>query len=534
MLSYLLSFFSGILLVCSFPPFNLTILCWVGLVPLLIAIEGLWTDGERSDGGLTSIKASINFRRGFRLAYISGLVFFLGLLHWISYTTAAGVIVVALYLALYFGAFGLLASLALCRKENFSGVQGVVGARPFLRGQTPILRVLLLPSLWVGLEFIRGRAFTGFGWGILGYSQSQNLPIIQIADITGVYGISFLVVLVNLTIYEIIREVRLRLTGYFSLILPVLFTLCCLSSTLLYGHGRLAEEPIDRKIRVAVIQGNVPQYLKWDSELRASIMDKYSKLTKLAVVDGPDLIIWPETSVPGWLGQDLGLTESLSKLAKGVARPILVGSPYRDNARRAAFNSAVLISGEGQAAGRYDKLHLVPFGEYIPSFFAFVARIDPRAGGGHFDKGSQFTLFSVDGARFGVLICFEDIFPGLARRFAKEGADYLVNITNDAWFGRTGAPYQHLQASVLRAVENRRAVIRCANTGVSCFIESTGRIIGRVSDEEGRDIFVSGYLTRPISPGKGLSFYTRFGDWFVLLCILVSITSGVGFFLTRR
>ena len=499
----LLCFLSGILLVLSFPPFNLTIFVWVGLVPLLIAIEGLKP------------------KNAFILSYLTGIVFFWGLLHWLIHVTLLGQALLVLYLGLYFGIFGLIVS--KCQKNLTKGTSYSL--------LSTLYPLLWIPSLWVMLEWLRGRAFTGFGWGILGYSQYLFLPIVQIADITGVYGISFLIVMVNVTIYKIIREVRLK--NYTWLISPILFASLCLCSTLIYGYIRLAREPTHKRVRIAVVQGNISQQLKWDPEVTHLILAKYSKLTRLAAVDGPDLIIWPETSCPGWLGKEPWLMDQLAGLARKINTPILVGSPFWDSEKTLSFNSAILISRNGKIISRYDKLHLVPFGEYTPRYFNFAARIDERLEGGRFNPGHRYTQFRVAGARFGVLICFEDIFPELARRFVRDGANLMVNITNDAWFGETGAPYQHAQASALRAVENRIPVVRCANTGLSCFIEPNGRIISRVMDEEGRDIFITGFLTRDVSLGERPTIYTRFGDWFVYLCILISIGSGIGFFLTK-
>jgi len=183
----------------------------------------------------------------------------------------------------------------------------------------------------------------------------------------------------------------------------------------------------------------------------------------------------------------------------------------------------LLVSPEGELLDRYDKLHLVPFGEYIPlrKFFGFLETIVPI---GDFSRGNGYTVFSMPPYKFSVLICFEDLFPGLSREFVKKGADFLINITNDAWFKKTSSPYQHLSASVFRAVENRVFLIRSANTGVSGFIAPTGKIISLVGDKSGNNIFVSGYKTQNIAVYKqGLSFYTRYGNIFIIICLLLAL-----------
>jgi len=247
-------------------------------------------------------------------------------------------------------------------------------------------------------------------------------------------------------------------------------------------------------------------------------------LSRLASEEKPDIIIWPETSLPGALEEDQFLIENINFLAKDIKTKLLIGAvSYREGLY---YNSAALISKEGEVMSRYDKLHLVPFGEYLPfpRFFSFVYNIAP-APIGDFAFGKDHTVFSLgENKSFSVLICFEDVFSYLSRDFVKRGARFLVNITNDAWFKKTTEPYQHLSSSVFRAIENRVWVVRAANTGVSCFISPKGSVIASVQDKNTKDeTFISGFKTQNITLENRKTLYSRFGDLFVLACFVVSL-----------
>lgn len=430
-----------------------------------------------------------------------------------------------LYLGLYFGLFGLLANVAY-RRLN-------IGFRN--TNDVSLAQLLLIPSLWVSLEFLRSYLFTGFGWALLGYSQYLNLPLIQISDISGVYGVSFLIVMVNVAIWDIVRRLRFR---RLSKLLPsklkigkeVIVSILCLLFVFGYGFFRL-HSPLDgRKIKVSLIQGNIPQDIRWDVNSYNFIIDRYELLTRTVAINLPQLIIWPETAVPVYPDKRSFLWNRIFNLARDMKIPLLVGVPRVAAGKK--FNSAVLISDEAEITAYYDKLRLVPFGEYVPLgnvFSSFVKIIDERTGGGNFSRGTNFTIFEIplisNPVKFAVLICYEDVFPHLARGNVRRGADFLVNITNDAWFGHTSAPYQHLQASVFRAIENRVDVVRSANTGPSLFINSRGRIVSLLTNSKGEDLFITSYKTGEVYlPRRALSFYSRFGDLFAFLCIIISIS----------
>jgi len=494
----LLCLFSAFLLILSFPRPELAYFAWFSFVPLFAAIDKL------------------DRKSAFLFSYLTGVIFFLGTLYWVGYVNVFGLVALVLYLGLYFGIFGLLVN----RLHSSFGA------------------LILVPCFWVSLEYLRSRLFSGFGWPVLGYSQYLNLSFIQIAKLTGAYGVSFLIIMVNVLIFQGIRGARIILKKEVSsrgrpnskLLINLSIVLLILISVFIYGRVQLSQRTAAR-IKVGLVQANVPQQEKWDPAFKYLILEKYQALTRLVSLQRPDIIIWPETAIPGYLLDESEVLGYVVNLAREVGIPLLIGSPFLHNSNE-VYNSAFLVSGKGKILARYDKIHLVPFGEYIPldRIFSFVAKIDKRAAGDHFSHGRDYTIFKMPtsdgqepGASFGVLICFEDIFPGLVREFVRKGADFMVNITNDAWFGTSGAPYQHTQALVLRAVENNIGIARSANTGISCIIEPSGKIARRISDAQGNHIFITGYLAGGVALLSSPTFYTRFGDLFTYLCILISI-----------
>ncbi|MFH1753300.1 MAG: apolipoprotein N-acyltransferase, partial [Candidatus Omnitrophota bacterium] len=329
---------------------------------------------------------------------------------------------------------------------------------------------------------------------------------------------------INVIIYTL-ADKGIKKSGWAVIISFVLIS--CVSG---YGYFRLNTQPdAKNSVKVSLIQGNIAQHIKWDPELRGYIWSQYSALTEAAAKEGPDLVIWPETSLPGYM-EDEELFRDVTTLARETGSTLLIGAPSYSEQDDKIYNSAFLIGKNGDIAGRYDKLHLVPFGEYIPfeDLIGFIRGFVDKPIGA-FEKGKERKVFKLeDGTRFSVLICFEDIFAGLVREFVKGGADFLVNTTNDAWFMKSPAPYQHAQSSVFRAVENRVPVVRAANTGLSCFIDRTGRIFDSVNIS-GDEIFISGFKTASIDIIKSASFYTRFGDLFILICALAVIIASFVF-----
>lgn len=493
---------SSIFLILSFPNFNFEFLAWIALVPLFFAIQ------------------NIRPRNAFLLSYLCGVLFFLGTIYWLIHVTLPGMIVVVLCMALYFGLFGLVVS----HKSRVSNYEAI----------------FFIPAAWVTLELVRSHLFTGFGWNLLGYSQSYNLPAIQIADITGVYGVGFLVCMTNAALFLTIRDLRKKEHSFTYLAIALFLVFAALA----YGTFRVKNIFTGEKVRVAVVQGNIPQNKKWDMNFREEILNKYESLTKQASIDKVDLVIWPETSVPGFLESENDLRERIRSLAKNINTPILIGAPSEDG--ESYYNSAILVAEDGRTLDRYDKMHLVPFGEYVPfkKALSFVERFAPSPIG-DFSKGKKPTVFKffiergakngrtswklIKKVKFSCLICFEDIFPDIARGFVKDGASFLVNMTNDAWFHKTNAQYQHAQASVFRAVENRVNVVRSANTGLSCFIDQKGEIVSEVTDGTER-LFIDGFQIHDIVLTNTKTLYTMHGDIFAYLCVLFT---AIGIIRTR-
>jgi apolipoprotein N-acyltransferase len=380
--------------------------------------------------------------------------------------------------------------------------------------------------LWVTLEYGRTYALTGFPWSILGYSQYSFLPLIQISDLTGVYGVSFLVAAFNGLLYEITvlwprRRSTMPLSAGWPVPVSILVFVFMLSTSLAYGSWRLNAGEGGKTVQVSVIQGNIEQRKKWDKRFEREVIDTYKRLSLTARHHAPELIIWPESALPFVFGHERPLTEEFTDFQKGLGTYLLFGSvtsKASEIEQHSLANSAVLMSSAGSVVSVYDKIHLVPYGEYVPlkRIFPFIKKL--TAGIGDFIPGKEPVVMETPFARIGNLICYEIIFPGLVRKFTHNGADLLVTITNDAWFGRTSAPYQHFSMAVFRAVENRVPVIRAANTGISGFIDSKGRIIRKT------DIFEEVVITENASVGSSSqSFYSRYGDIFTFLCLTGTI-----------
>lgn len=482
---------ASILLILSFPRFNIWLFAWFGFMPLLLALEGK------------------SKSRAFLLSYLCGFLFWWGIIYWLVHVTFLGTLLLVSYLALYFGIFGLIIPSA-CR-------------RPF------VIVLLLVPSVWVILEYIRSHLFTGFPWALLGYSQYLNLPVIQIADIIGAWGVSFLVMLVNTAAYTMIT--RLPEHQKAGLEQKYLFPILAIVIVLFYGYYKLYLSPVYQctsvPVSVSLIQGNIPQELKWNPQAKDYIVDKYLKFSSLAAKDEPDLLVWPEAALPVILEEEPVYFEKVRDYVVKNKISLLLGAVAREG--EAYHNSAILIDPEKGGLTRYNKLHLVPFGEYIPlkKALPFLETVVPI---GDIAPGKEYTIFKIPNPtsqvpnKFAVLICFEDLFPELSRKFRQQGAEFLINITNDAWYKKTSAASQHLQASVFRAVENRVWLVRAANTGVSGFIAPSGRISSLVQDRDGRDIFVDGYSTQTISITRSpLSFYARQGDILPVICFLFAL-----------
>jgi apolipoprotein N-acyltransferase len=497
--SYILCFISSFLLILSYPKFDFWGLAWIGLVPLMFALDGK----KKKDA--------------FKIGYVAGILFFSGTLYWFVYSASSAglpaflgifaVVPMVLYLALYWGFFAVM-------YVGFS-------KRP------EIWKLALYPCAWVVLEFIRDRLFTGFGWVSLGHSQYLFLPLIQIADVTGVFGVSFLVVLVNYFFKTILtvcfssqptqRPIK-RLYLVAAVITVLIFSV--------FGYGVFRFNTINANgyMKVAVVQGSIPQKMKWVRTPQVSrwILRLHYLLTEEAAKNSPDLVVWPEASFPEYLWENEELFDEVKSFVNKINIPLLIGIVTRE--KYDYHNSAFLISENGEVAVKHHKLYLVPFGEYIPlrKYFPWILNLIPIT---DFSPGKEETLFPalIPGGKksslyYSVLICFEDTVSSVVRRLSNKGAHLLVNMTNDAWFHDTKEPFLHLQAAVFQAVQNRRTIVRAANTGISCFINQFGQIYGTVRDADGKKTYIPGLSVERVALNDTQTFYTKFGDVFTYLC----------------
>jgi apolipoprotein N-acyltransferase len=395
-------------------------------------------------------------------------------------------------------------------------------------GMSPLRCLITMPLLWVALEYIRTFIFTGFPWELLGYSLYLRHHLIQIADLFGVYGVSFLIALGNMAVFLAImyisrkkwhnRPISKRLVIGASGFFVAGFLL-----TLIYGAWRIkvtenliAAAPT---ARVAVIQGNIDQAVKWDPVFQDATIKTYQRLSLAAKSEKPDLIVWPESATPFFLFYDKRPTENVLAGIEQVNRDFLIGSPsfIRQDKKVIYFNSAYLISPMSKNISKYDKAHLVPYGEYVPfkKWLPFLGKVVAQVG--DFRAGTPGKTLPWDKNNLGVQICYEIIFPGLSRAMVKNDAVLLINITNDAWFGTTSGPYQHFSMTIFRAVENRRALARAANTGISGFIDPAGRILATTP------LLEEAAVTRTLPLIYKKTVYTRFGDLFALACLAGTI-----------
>ena len=511
---------SGALLVFPFPRHDVSWLVWVGLVPLLMAISGR------------------SARAGFFSSYVCGVVFFTGVFSWtfaIPGYTLVHQAILAFYASFYFAFFGLV----------FTYIAKSSGA---------LYAHLAAPFIWVGFEYMRSNfGFLALPWPLLAHSQYQHPLIIQFAAITGAYGVSFLIVLVNSTIAAmllpfIFRQAQKGLAGYLIMSNNSRTALAGLATilvalALLYGSVALSEPLSGKKIKLSVLQGNIDKGQKGDRlKHNRYILQKYSELTRQASRDKPELIVWPEAATPGFILKSMAAFRKIASIVREVKIPFLIGSSeFSKFSKDPAIygksgNTAIFISPEGKVLGQYLKIRLLPFAEYLPyeDTFEWPDFIIPQKNRNWEVPGKEFTLFNLDGARFGTIICWENAFPDLFRQFVKNGANFMLNITNEGWFGETAAPYQFLAMCVFRSVENRISMARAANTGISCFIDPYGRITGRVWNNN-KDIFVDGYLTGEIHLSEQKTFYTNYGNIFVYIALTISALFIVlSFFKTKK
>jgi apolipoprotein N-acyltransferase len=553
---WLAAIVSGYFCAACFAPFSQTWLCWIALTPLLAAI---WFSGENSKR---------RWLRDLFLGYVAGLAFFWTVFFWLRTVTVPGWVLVGFYMAIYFAAWSWLcgrlragtpriavtAALshraeeapndASTERGGYSVTQpnpplpwtGSAVASESLSNPSPWLRstknlglAFLLASAWVTQEMLRSLVLTGWGWNSLGSALHGQIALIQITEFTGVAGLSFVVAFTNVialaTVRRFILEIHARpIRPHYDLTL----TMVALVGLMAYGLHALQIHRPARKLRVAAVQANIPREHKFDREFAQTIFDQFTRLSEIAVrpESPPDLLVWPESSMPGPVLQDATSNQFVMEFSAEAKTDLLLGTIQVEEER--VYNAALLVSDGGQRVQIYRKVHLVPFGEYIPGrrVVPLLAKIVGDQVPDDFAFGTEHTVFQLtdDKARVAPLICFEDTIGELTRQFVLGGANLLANVTNDGWFLRSAGSQQHLDNAVFRCVETRRPMVRAANTGVTCFISEFGRVTQRLADDTGSQ-FTEGVLISEVAipTGLELTFYTQHGELFAKSCVGVTV-----------
>ena len=505
---------SAVLQVVIFPLADLYWLSWIAVTPLLIALLRARPAGALQLDARVKLVAATPWQ-GFLLGYLCGILWCAGTCYWVFDTMhrygglavpAAFFVLVlfCMYIGLYHGLFGLLVALVAARGTPFR--------RPLVAA----------PFLWVAVELARTR-ITAFPWELLGYVQTGNFALTRITTLTGVYGLSFEIVLVNSAfaaafLVEKIRRKRLLLAA--------------LGAALVLQAGQWMSAPMARADRTAVlVQPNIPIVAQWTTDYFQNTVRDLSQLS-LHPLGGKQgeyygLLVWPESPAPFYTN-DSHFRDPVSELARQSGSWIIVGAigitPAMESGAQSSqiFNSAALISPQGEWTARYDKVHLVPFGEYLPfpRVFGFAGGLTKEVG--EFRRGMSRSPLEAGDEHLGTFICYESIFPDEVRQFALAGAQVLVNISNDGWYGDSGAWKQHLQQTRMRAIENDRWLLSATNTGLTAAIDPAGRVVAEVPRKQRTA------LIAPYGLISGTTFYTRHGDWFAYLCAIISVVLVVG------
>ena len=495
----MLALLSGALLALSFPKHGHPAFGWIALTPLIIAA---W---QAPTG-----------RRAFVLGLLCGVVYFWGTLYWLieTMTTFGGLSFITAFIA----AFLLVAYLSLV-----PAAFAVLLARCRRTFGPPALA--LVAPIWVTTELGRQYIWDGFPWALVGYSQVTVLPVAQLASVVGVYGVSALLAFTAAAAaapFLLVGRARLAHAG-----VAISLVVGCVA----WGYVRLGRSSLSSSgdpVRIAVIQGNIAQEDKWNPELRDAITDKYLAMTRQALAEGATFIMWPESSTPFYFEHDLVRGAAIRRLTSQSGATLLIGSDQVEPVKATTpgqkpdaryYNAAFLVTPDGQVGAVYRKMHLVPFGEYVPlqSLLFFVGPIVEAVSA--FTPGGDPVLLPVGGHKVSTAICYEVIFPSLIRSFVQDGSELLTTITNDAWYGRSSAAYQHWEQASMRAIEQGRYLARAANTGISGFVDPYGRVLAKT------DLFHEAILVGDLRYIKERTIYSRIGDLVAWLSLAVTLAA---------
>jgi len=534
---YGIAIVAGLFLALSFPKPGVAGLAW--LAPGLMLFAAL---GRRG-------------RECFRIGYIAGLTHYLVTLYWLLFIpfpagAVVGWLALSAYLALYPAAWvwlcwKLFPVAAIYDYRTSQADSPTVHRTPLQFDELLATNwwqrawwTVLCAALWVASEMVVARFLSGFPWSLLGVSQYSIVLLIQIASVTGVYGVSFLVVWSSVSLavalLRIVRQPGLR----WGWLVELRLTLIALMGVMIFGIHRLRQRAeADRELNVALVQPSIPQLLIWDHTQDADRFKRIVELSRLALAAKPDLLIWPESSMPNFTEENF---RAITNLIAAHKVWMIFGAD--DVQRRASatdpgdldyFNAAFLFDPDGRLIATYRKQHLVVFGEYLPLARAlpFLRRIIPVPG--DFTPGDKAVSFELSEprARLAPLICFEDVIPGLTRQSARDDTDLLLNLTNDGWFGQSAAQWQQAANAVFRAVENGLPMVRCTNNGLTCWIDSLGRLRQLLQSESG-DVYAAGFMIAkipllPVGQKREPTFYHRHGDWFGWSCVGLSLVAVV-------
>ena len=511
--AWLLVILSSLLQVLIFPLAGIYIFSWVAFAPLIVALLRARRAGALEIDGSLNLEAAKPMQ-AFLLAYASGILWYAGTCYWIYDTmhqygglsaplALLALFLFCLYLGLYHGLFGLLLSLA---------------AGP---GRDNRIVLVAAPFLWVAVELAR-TLVTGFPWNLLGTAQVDNISLSRITTWTGVYGISFEIMLVNVAVASAFLVPKKKRS---TLLIASLVAAAVLQA------GRLVDAPAVPADRAALlVQENIPVDATWTRDNFQRTLRELADLSVKAVASNPafpkagavGLIVWPESPAP-FVTNDPLFRDPVSQMARDAHSWVVTGAigitPAAQSGKLAsqAFNSAALIGPGGEWSARYDKIHLVPFGEYLPfpRLLAFAGGLSKEVG--EFQTGSSRVPLNAGDLRLGVFICYESVFPGEVREFAKQGAQVLVNLSNDGWYGDSGAYAQHLNQTRMRAIENNRWLLSATDTGVTASIDPWGQVTARAPRKERTT------LIAPFALTSVTTFYTRHGDWFAYACAIISM-----------
>jgi apolipoprotein N-acyltransferase len=542
---------TGLMYRACFAPFGQAWLCWIALTPLLAAIWFAPQEAKRP------------WLRNLLLGYVAGVTFFWTVFSWLTTVTTPGWIIVGLYMGIYFAGWAWLCGLlrpkpsSAAPEKPLTGLDAVtqrVAAKraaaaratvapppdqlfteaidpalrnsPWLKSFHNLRLAFFVAAAWVTVELLRSVVFTGWGWNTLGSALHKYWALIQIVEFTGVPGLSFLVAFTNVILIATVRRFILetqvkKVRPHYDLTL----TMAAILGVAGFGIRAVQIEQPSVPVRVAALQPNIPREQKFNPDWAQATFDKFAQLSDIGLQSQPDLIVWPESSMPGPVLYDEASYKFVTDYSRRAKTDILLGAIDQDET--AAYNAALLVSDGGKTVQLYRKLHLVPFGEYVPgrNTLPGIARIVGDQVPEDFGFGREHTVFKMtrNDVQLAPLICFEDTIGELTRHFVLGGANLLANVTNDGWFLKSAGSRQHLDNAIFRCVETRLPMVRSANTGVTCFINEFGRVTQVLLDENGSQ-FTEGILTGevavPIQPRR--TFYVQHGEWFAKSCAAVT------------